>query len=358
MTRVIAVNPRVPEADRLDEAARVLRTGGLVAFPTETVYGLGANALDAAAVARIFDAKGRPSTDPVIVHLASADDLERVARDVPPVARELASRFWPGALTMILSKQSSVPDGVTAGLPTVAVRVPSHPIAHALIRAAGVPIAAPSANRFSRPSPTEAAHVLADLQDVVDVVIDGGATTIGVESTIIDLTVVPPVIRRPGGVSREQIASVVPDVGSVSALASGERAQIAPGQLLRHYAPRAKTTLYVGELAPVAERVAADVRAAVAGGMRLGVLAPQEDLTALAPRLAAVAGRGRVVTMRCGSRADRDEAARDLFRLLRALDAEEVDEIYAIAPGGEGINAAIIDRLTRASEGRIHRVIA
>jgi L-threonylcarbamoyladenylate synthase len=357
MTRVISVDPLTPHADLLVDAARVLRSGGLVAFPTETVYGLGANALDASAVARIFEAKGRPSTDPVIVHLASAEDLQRVARDVPALARELARHFWPGALTIILLKLPVVPDAVTAGLPTVAVRVPSHPVARALIEAAGVPVAAPSANRFSRPSPTQAEHVLSDLGDAVDIVVDGGATTIGVESTILDLTVSPPVIRRPGGVTREQIASVIPDVRSVSELSSASHAQLAPGQLLRHYAPKAPTTLYVGDVALVTERVANEVRSAIAAGTRVGILAPQEDLSALAPRLAAVGGGGRVVTMRCGSRADRNEAARDLFRLLRALDAEGVDVIYAIAPEGDGINAAIIDRLTRASEGRVHRVI-
>ena len=172
----------------------------LVAFPTETVYGLGAHALNAAAVARIFEAKGRPPTDPMIVHLAGVEQVEQIAKVVPPAARDLAAAFWPGALTLILEKQSIVPDVVTAGLPTVAIRVPSHPIARALLAAAGVPVAAPSANRFSHPSPTRAEHVLADLDGVVDIVIDGGATPIGVESTILDFTVTPPVVRRPGGV--------------------------------------------------------------------------------------------------------------------------------------------------------------
>jgi L-threonylcarbamoyladenylate synthase len=195
--------------------------------------------------------------------------------------------------------------------------------------------------------------VLADLDGVVDIVIDGGATSIGVESTILDLTVTPPMVRRPGGVALDEIRRVVPDAQSVSETVGRDQAQRAPGQLLRHYAPRATLTLYVGEISALAVRVSNDVRAAVASGRRVGVLAPEEDLLALAPRLAAVGGGGRVVTMRCGSRHDRDAAARDLFQALRALDAEDVEVIFATAPEGAGINAAIVDRLTRAAEGRV-----
>jgi L-threonylcarbamoyladenylate synthase len=355
MTRVVVIDPQDLDLARIREVATVLRDGGLVAFPTETVYGLGAHALNALAVARIFAAKGRPETDPMIVHLAGVDRLDAVARNVPPAARDLAAAFWPGALTLILEKRPAVPEAVTAGLHTVGIRVPSHPIAHALLDAAGVPVAAPSANRFSRPSPTRAEHVLADLDGVVDIVIDGGATTIGVESTILDLTVTPPLVRRPGGVALSEIRRVVPDAMSVSETMPHERAQPAPGQLLRHYAPRAPLTLYVGEVAGVSVRLANDVRTAVASGQRVGVLAPEEDLLALAPRLAAVGASGRVVTMRCGSRRDRDAAARDLFQTLRALDARGVDVILASAPEGDGINAAIVDRLTRAAEGRVVR---
>jgi L-threonylcarbamoyladenylate synthase len=351
--RTIRIDPRAVDASSIAEAAAVLKAGGLVAFPTETVYGLGANALDAEAVGKIFAAKGRPSTDPVIVHLAGSHDLSRVARDVPPVTEALAARFWPGPLTLILWKQQQVPSDVTAGLATVAVRVPSHPIAHALIRRADVPVAAPSANRFSRPSPTRADHVITDLADAVDIVIDGGPTPIGVESTILDLTVSPPLIRRPGGVSFEEIRDVIHDVRRVEEHLSRAHAQPSPGQLLRHYAPAATATLYVGPLDAVAARVGDELRRAVAAGTRVGVLGPEEDLKALAPRWAAVAATGRVLTRRCGTRRDRDEAARDLFAALRDLDAEGVDVIYAIAPGGDGIDAAIVDRLTRAAEGRV-----
>jgi L-threonylcarbamoyladenylate synthase len=187
-------------------------------------------------------------------------------------------------------------------------------------------------------------------------VIDGGDTSIGVESTILDLTVSPPLVRRPGGVAIEDIRRVVPDVQSLGEARSADRPQVAPGQLLRHYAPRARVTLYVGPVDAVAERLAADVRHAVASGLRVGVLSPEEDLKALAPRLAAVASTGRVVTSRCGSRRDRHQTAHDLFRALRALDDQAVDAIYASTPGGDGIETAITDRLTRAAEGRVIRL--
>jgi L-threonylcarbamoyladenylate synthase len=356
MTRVLVVDPAAPQAERIREAADVIRQGGLVAFPTETVYGLGANALDATAVQRIFMAKERPATDPLIVHLADVTEMGTVARSVPAVAIRLAKALWPGPLTLIVDKGPAVPDVVTAGRPTVAVRVPAHPIARALIEAARVPVAAPSANRFSRPSPTQAAHVVGDLDGRIELILDGGMTSIGVESTIVDLTTSPPTIRRPGGVSRQRIEEVIGEVQSVAAVMTPEDAQPAPGQLLRHYAPRASTTLYVGDLEPVAERVGNDVRMAIAAGARIGVLAPEEDLMALAPRLAAVGGSGRMITMRCGSRRDRDAAARELFAALRQLDNEGLDVIYAIAPAGNGINAAIVDRLTRAAEGRVIQV--
>ena len=354
MTEVLTVDARSPEPDRIRTAAAVLRRGGLVAFPTETVYGLGAHALDADAVARIFAAKGRPSTDPVIVHIAHADQMRVLARHIPDVAWKLAARFWPGPLTLIVEKAALVPDNVTAGRPTVAIRVPSHAVARALLEEAALPIAAPSANRFSRPSPTRAEHVITDLEGRIDVVLDGGPTPIGVESTILDLTVTPPLIRRPGGVSWHEVQSVIADVQTASHMLTSTVAQPSPGQLLRHYAPRAETTLYIGPVEGI-ERLASDIRTAVAAGKRVGVLAPEEDLRALAPRLAAVGGTGRVVTQPCGTRRDRAAAARDLFVALRTLDARGVDVIFASAPPGDGIDAAILDRLTRAAEGRIIR---
>lgn len=356
MTRVIAVDPERPDPDAIGEAAAVLARGGLVAFPTETVYGLGAHALDEAAVARIFAAKGRPATDPVIVHLADAGQLGLVARDIPPVAHTLALAFWAGPLTLVLPKQPDVPAAVTAGLDTVAVRVPVHRVARALMEACGVPVAAPSANTFSRPSPTRAAHVVADLGDAVDLVLDGGPTPIGVESTIVDCTRTPPVLIRPGGLTIEQLRPLVPGLVVEGRRGSTDRAQVAPGQLLRHYAPAARLTLYVGTPAAVRARLGADARTLAAEGTRVGILAPEEDVMALAPVLAALAASGRVLLRACGRRDAPETAAHALFETLRALDAESPDVILAADPGEGGLGAAVRDRLTRGAEGRVVRV--
>jgi L-threonylcarbamoyladenylate synthase len=352
-TRVVHVDPQQPDADVVDEVASVLSRGGLVAFPTETVYGLGAHALDQVAVARLFAAKGRPSTDPVIVHLASADQVDTVARDIPSVARDLASRFWPGPLTLVLHKQERVPEAITAGLDTVGVRVPSHPVAQALLRAVQLPVAAPSANRFSRPSPTLAQHVVDDLDGVIDIVLDGGATWVGVESTVLDLTMSPPIVRRPGAVSLNDIRALLPDVTAITESGAAVTAQRAPGQLLRHYAPRARLTLYVGVPELVVERLGADARTLAARGSRVGVLAPEEDLMAVAPLLVPLAATGRVRFANYGSRTDLARAARELFSALRSLDSEGVDEILASAPEPRDIGLAIHDRLSRAAEGRV-----
>jgi L-threonylcarbamoyladenylate synthase len=353
-TATIAVDPRRPDSRVIEAAAARLRAGGLVAFPTETVYGLGAAALDATAVAGIFAAKGRPSTDPVIVHLASIDDLPLVAASVPPVAERLARAFWPGPLTIIVPKGDAVPSAVTAGLATVAVRVPQHPVALALLRAAGVPIAAPSANRFSRPSPTAAAHVLADLDGAIDLVLDAGTTDVGVESTIVDCTVTPPLVRRAGGITLEALRAVVPEiVVATGPDASPDAAQVAPGQLLRHYAPAAPLTVYTGAADAVVRRLAAESRRHAASGRRVGVLAPDEDLVALAPELAAAASQGRVVVASLGKREVPAEAARRLFAALRWLDGEAVDLIVAAGPVRGDLGAAVWDRLRRAAEGRL-----
>lgn len=356
MTRIVAVDRDRPEAAVIAEAADLLRSGALVAFPTETVYGLGAHALDRGAVRRLFAAKGRPPTDPVIVHVATAAALDRIGRDVPAIARELAARFWPGPLTLIVPRSADVPDEVTAGLATVAVRVPAHPVARALLDAAGLPIVAPSANRFSHPSPTRAAHVVADLGDDVDLIIDGGESDIGIESTVLDLTTSPPVVRRPGAVTLEMLRPIVAGVRALHGVRDALDPQPSPGQLARHYAPAAPLTLYVGDTASVADRVARDARAATASGARAGILAPEEDLMALAPRLAALASQGRIRTARYGSRAEPREAAQQLFAALRDIDGAGVDVILAIAPDDAGIGAAIVDRLGRAAEGRIVRL--
>jgi len=352
-TRILKVDPARPDAAAIEEAAALLRAGKLVVFPTETVYGLGAHALDPDAVMKIFAAKERPATDPLIVHLAHIGQVNQVAVGMPPGARKLALSFWAGPLTLILKKKPEVPDLVTAGLPNVAVRVPSHRVARALMEMSGIPIAAPSANRFSRPSPTTAAHVIEDLDGRVDLILDAGPTDIGLESTIIDFSIDPPVLRRPGGITLEQVQSLVPEVLTQEGAANLEEAQTSPGQLTRHYAPRAQLTLFEGPPDAVVQRLAADARTMVAQGSRVGILAPEEDLKALAPLIAASAAVGKIAVQPFGSRADVERAARELFSAIRALDATGVDVIFASSLGSEGLARAIRDRLSRAAEGRI-----
>lgn len=333
----------------VSEAARLLRAGRLVAFPTETVYGLGAHALNPAAVAGIFAAKGRPANDPLIVHLADADMLKVVARELSPQVALLAERFWPGPLTLIVPKTSAVPASVTAGLDNVAVRVPAHPVARALLRQAGVPVAAPSANLFSRPSPTRAEHVLEDLQGRIDAVLDGGATSIGLESTIVDLVGFR--LLRPGGVPLEEIEAVLgrplapPEEWSqppTNRLAQ----QLAPGLLPTHYAPRTPFVLVLGESRDSRARLLAEVTAATAAGQRVGVLALQED--------AAEFPAGTVVEV-VGTWEDPAASASRIFDALRSLDRCGLDVMYArtLAPPASGLGRALADRLRRAAVRQI-----
>ncbi len=346
MTICLTLSPVAPDAATIARAATCLRDGGLVAFPTETVYGLGAHACDAVAVRRIFEAKGRPASDPLIVHVADVAQLGAVASHCPPEVARLAERFWPGPLTLVLPKGPSIPDDVTAGGPTVAVRIPAHLVAQALLRAAGVPVAAPSANLFSRPSPTCAGHVLHDLDGRIDMVLDGGDASVGVESTVLDLTTTPPCVLRPGAVTLEMLREVLPAV--VPRLATASDAPLpSPGLLDRHYSPRAPLSLYQG-LAPT--RRAAMLRDAVrlsTGGMRLAILAPAAELAAFD-----AAGATRVVPL--GPEQGLAVMAAALYAALRAADSPEIDAI--LAAGLEetgGLADAIRDRLRRAAAGRV-----
>ncbi|MBI3976916.1 MAG: threonylcarbamoyl-AMP synthase [Chloroflexi bacterium] len=349
---VLVVDPQAPEPAAIARAAAIIQGGGLVAFPTETVYGLGANALDGAAVGRLFAAKGRPTNDPVIVHIAAFDQLARVAAAVPPTLRRLAAAFWPGPLTVIVPKAPRVPSAVTAGLPNVAVRMPSHAVALALIQAAGVPIAAPSANRFGHVSPTTAQHVIADLAGQVDLILDGGPTAIGVESTVLDLTAEPPAILRPGGVSLEEIRTVLgADVRGAAPAGVGRAREPlqAPGMMLKHYAPRSPLTLFAGPSDAVRRRLAAEAARLAAEGKRVGLLVAAEDLPALS------AAPGAVVEAP-GSLDDLPAVARNLFGAVRRLDAAGVDAILARSFGTRGLGAAIEDRLVRAAAGHVIHV--
>jgi len=345
MTLLLRVDPEHPAPEPIARAAAVIRAGGLVAFPTETVYGLGANALDPDAVAGIFRAKERPAFDPLIVHLVGAESLCEVVSYVSDVAAELAAHFWPGPLTLVLPRGSGVPLAVTAGGDTVAVRVPSHPVAHALLAAAKVPIAAPSANRFGRVSPTCAEHVLADLDGRIDLVLDGGSTQVGVESTVLSLAGPVATILRPGGVSREALARVLGEVQVAQDLPTEGDSLISPGTTLKHYAPRAVVRLYRGELVPVLERMRRDVAQSLGRGEKVGLLLADEDYPAFS--------EFAVTTARLGSAGSLEEVAQQLYGALRILDQAGVSTILVRDFGPEGLGLAIRDRLTRAAAGRV-----
>ena len=342
-TRILAADPAA-----IAEAAALIRAGDLVAFPTETVYGLGANAFDPAAVARIYVAKGRPASDPVIVHVAASSQLAEVTPAIPEMAHALIAAFWPGPLTLVLPRGPRIPPAVSAGLPTVAVRMPAHRVALALIEAAGVPIAAPSANLFARTSPTTARHVLDDLGGRIPLILDGGPTPVGLESTVLDLTGPAPRILRPGGVGLDAIARLAPDVTLAPRYAEpGAGALPAPGMLLRHYSPHATVYLVEGPDARLPAALAALCAEFAAQGRRVGLLIADEDRDALT-------GVGvPIVTL--GSLADLEQVAQRLFAGLRELDAQGVDVIVARAFPQRGIGLAIHDRLLRAAEGRVRR---
>ena len=322
----------------IQTAADLLRAGGLVGIPTETVYGLGATGLDPAAGGRICQAKGRPQDNPLILHIPGADWLERYCRDIPAAAYELARRFWPGPLTMVLRRRDNVPDQVTAGLDTVGMRCPAHPLCRAVIQAADVPVAAPSGNTSGRPSPTTAAHMLEDMDGRIDAILDGGPCSVGVESTIVDLTCTPPRLLRPGGITLEQLRAALGEVAVDPAvtrlMGAGERPR-APGMKYRHYAPKAPVTVVTGE----PERSAAYIAAHAGPGD--GVICFEEFLPMYA-------GGARPV-MSLGPAGDKGEQARRVFDALRAFDHTAVSAIWAQCPDSGGIGLAVTNRLNKAA---------
>jgi L-threonylcarbamoyladenylate synthase len=327
--------------EHIARAAAVIRAGGLVAFPTETVYGLGADALNEDAVRKIFLAKERPADDPLIVHIASASQLPQLARQIPQRAWDLIERFWPGPLTLVLPKTERVPTVTTGGLDTVAVRMPSHPVAKRLIELSAVPIAAPSANRFGRPSPTIAKHVWEDLHGRIDLILDGGPTPIGVESTVLDLTVDPPMVLRPGGVTLEELRAVLGDVQMLDA-AHTEAAKRSPGTRSRHYAPRAQVLLV--------EQGAAEAALKELSGKRVGVLVYlTRSLSVYGEGQGEVRGAGGEVIVIQMPRSLKAYARR-LFAVLRELDEQGVDVIVVEKLQERGLGRTIMDRLRRASQ--------
>lgn len=349
-TRVIPVDREHLHRDMLAEAAQLLRDGELVAFPTETVYGLGGDALDPDASRRIYAAKGRPSDNPLIVHIADTGALRVLAEEIPPEAWALAERFWPGPMTMILRKKAIVPDATTGGLPTVAIRMPSDPVAAMLIRESGVFIAAPSANASGRPSPTCAEHVYEDLNGRIPMILDGGSVPIGLESTIVDLTGEIPMVLRPGFITIEQLRKVLPTVEYDPAVIKKVKDETivakAPGMRYRHYAPKGELTIFEGDLAAVVARVQAEAEAKAAEGYRVAVLASDETKDLY-----------RGLTVRSvGDREEESTVAAHLFETLREFDRMGAEYIYGECFPEEGVGQAVMNRLMKAAGYRIVKI--
>lgn len=323
------------------EAGEILKKGGLVAFPTETVYGLGADALKEEAAKKTYEAKGRPSDNPLIVHIADYEDLRKIAVNIPAETDALAAHFWPGPLTMIFEKSDVVPYGTTGGLDTVAVRMPSDPIAAELIRAAGGFVSAPSANTSGRPSPTTAEHVLEDLGGKIDMVIDGGSVDIGLESTILDMTVDPPMILRPGAITADMFEEVIGPVSIDETIlgSESEKPPKAPGMKYRHYAPKARLAIVEGDLREEILAIRQLAYAASREGKKVGIIATDETLPFYKYGL----------VKNIGTRENEKTIARNLYRILREFDEEDVDTIYSESFAMQGIGKAIMNRLEKAA---------
>lgn len=344
-TDIIRLDIENPDTNKLKIAANVLGSGGIVAFPTETVYGLGANALSEKSVAKIYEAKGRPSDNPLIVHIAKKESLFELVRQVPDFLPALIERFWPGPLTIVLKKSSIVPDIITAGLDTVAVRMPSHPVALELIRLSGIPVAAPSANLSGRPSPTCAQHVIEDLDGRVDVIIDAGKCDVGLESTVLDLSSISPVILRPGGISFEELNEVIPlECGVTSNATSKPKA---PGMKYTHYAPKAGMVLVVGETANMLSRIKHLAGKYSSEGINVGIMATEQTKDSYG---------NEYCVFSMGNRDKPETIAARLFATLRSFDETDVGIIISESLPEEGIGSAIMNRLKKAAGGNLDRV--
>lgn len=342
-TQVVKMDEEHIDEQIIQKAGRIIRTGGLVAFPTETVYGLGGDALNPGSAQKIYAAKGRPSDNPLIVHIADMEDLAKIVKEIPQTARMLADKYWPGPLTMIFEKADCVPSKTTGGLNTVAVRMPSGQIARALITAAGGYIAAPSANRSGRPSPTAARHVIEDMDGRAEMIIDGGDAQIGLESTILDLTGARPVILRPGYVTEEMVKETIGSIETQQSVPGDGAAPKAPGMKYRHYAPRGELTIVEGAAGQVISFINGQLELSGQRQERTGVIATDETKD-----------RYRADSIKSvGKREDEAQIARRMFRILREFDEEGVQVIYAEGFENTGLGCAIMNRLLKAAGHRI-----
>ena len=342
-TRVVNVKDVCIQSAVLEEAGRILKNGGLVAFPTETVYGLGANGLDAGACAGIYRAKGRPSDNPLILHVADRPMVDQVAENVPLMAEKLLAAFAPGPVTLILRKRPHVPDSITGGLDTVGIRMPDHDVARAMIRAAGLPVAAPSANLSGRPSPTTAEAVLHDMEGRIPLVLNGGPCHFGVESTIVDCTGSVATILRPGAVTKEMLEEVLGEARLDPALAGEHAVPKAPGMKYRHYAPKAPLTVLEGAPHEMEEAFRRETERLQREGKRVGIIASEETIAAMMELVP------RELLVPYGRRGDLPAIAADLYEALRSFDDKEADCLLAEGTGEDGLGLAIMNRLRKAS---------
>ena len=344
-TQIIQVNEQNINKELINQAGDIIKSGGLVAFPTETVYGLGGDALSPESSKKIYAAKGRPSDNPLIVHICRMEDLPYIVRDIPEAALKLAKAFWPGPLTMIFNKSDIVPYETTGGLDTVAVRFPSHPVARAFIEASGGYVAAPSANISGRPSPTLAKYVTEDMNGRIDMILDGGDVEIGLESTIIDMTAKEPMILRPGYITREMLEGILSSVDEDSTMMGDDTKQApkAPGMKYRHYAPKAELTIVDGEADSVVDYINGELCRLKQEGHKTGVIAANDT----------IASYKADICKNIGNRNDEKAIARELYRILREFDDEETTVIYSEAFDTSGVGQAVMNRLLKAAGHKI-----
>ena len=341
-TKVIRIDKEKELEPQLQEAAQIIRNGGLVGIPTETVYGLGANALEESASRKIYEAKGRPSDNPLIAHISCMEELPALVSAIPEAGKKLAEKYWPGPLTMVFPKSEIVPYGTTGGLDTVAIRMPSDPIANCLIRLAGVPVAAPSANTSGRPSPTKADHVVEDMDGKIEMIIDGGEVGIGLESTIVDVSGDVPMLLRPGAITIEMLRETLGQVEIDPAILGPLRADVkpkAPGMKYRHYAPKAEMSLVEGEMENVVAYINSEVKKALEAGKTVGIICTEES------RDLYEGGILKVI----GSREYEETVARNLFAVLREFDDRQVDCIFSESFSKDRLGQAIMNRLCKAA---------
>ncbi|TCU79070.1 L-threonylcarbamoyladenylate synthase [Tissierella praeacuta] len=347
-TKIIKIDENNVDEDLISEAVNIIKNSGTVAFPTETVYGLGANGLDEIAIKKIFMAKGRPQDNPLILHVHSMKQVEELVEEVPDIGKICMEKFWPGPLTILLPKSNKVPDIITAGLNTVAIRMPEHKIALELIRKSNVPIAAPSANTSGRPSPTSAMHVIEDLMGKVDLIIDGGTTGIGLESTVLDLSGNLPMILRPGGVTKEELQKVIPNVNIDLAIIKENENIVpkSPGQKYRHYAPKSDMMVFSGDIENIVENIIKNTKKYIDNDKKVGIICTDETKEFYK--------EGLIISI--GSRNNKETIAHNLFNTLRLFDKEDIDIILAEGVELSDLGIAIMNRMMKAAGGKVINV--